>query len=73
MDALKFLKDERKKLRREYLKKTKEVCGKSEEEEIAKIRVKIYREYRDKDYPLECLETRLENILEEIEFYKENK
>ena len=73
MQELEFIKSERLRLQEKYLKEAKNIWIEFEGIEADKKYKKLYNEYKNKDYFLEGLQARLENILEEIEIYKENK
>jgi hypothetical protein len=73
MDQLQFILSERKVIQEKYLKEAKNIWTEFEGVEADKKHKKVYNEYKNKDYFLEGLQTRLESILEEIEIYKENK
>ena len=69
MEELKFIKEERMNLQLDYFKKAKNVWTEFEGEEAAKKHKKDYNEYRNKDYFLEGLEAKLEDILKDLENY----
>ena len=73
MEELKFIKEERMNLQLDYFKKAKNVWTEFEGEEADKKHKKVYNEYRNKDYFLEGLEAKIEDILNDINYYKENK
>ena len=73
MQELEYIKSERLRLQEKYLKEAKNIWIEFEGIEADKKYKKLYNEYKNKDYFLEGLQARLENILEEIEIYKENK
>ena len=73
MQELEFIKSERVKLQEKYLNEARNIWFEFEGIEADKKYKKLYNEYKNKDYFLEGLQARLENILEEIEIYKENK
>lgn len=56
-------------MRIEVLNKFVEVFG----DKADKKHKKSYNEYRNKDYFLEGLQAKIEDILKDIEYYKENK
>ena len=70
MEELEFIKNERLKLQEKYLKEAKNICIEFEGEEADKKHKKLHSEYRNKDYFLEGLQVRLEDILKELENYK---
>ena len=70
MEELEFIQNERLKLQDKYLKEAKNVWIEFDGEEADKKHKKLYNEYRNKDYFLEGLQVRLEDILKELENYK---
>lgn len=70
MKELDYLKDERLRIKKEYLEASKNIWISFEEEEAEKRYKKVYNEYRNKDYFLEGLQAKLEDILKDIEYYK---
>jgi hypothetical protein len=70
MKELDYLKDERSRIKKEYLEASKNIWISFEEEEAEKRYKKVYNEYRNKDYFLEGLQVKLEDILKDIEYYK---
>ena len=70
MEELEYIKRERVKLQEEYFKSSKNVWFKFEGIEADKKHKKVYNEYRNKDYFLEGLQAKLEDILKDIEYYK---
>ncbi len=70
MKELDYLKDERLRIKKEYLEASKNIWLNFEEEEAEKRYKKVYNEYRNKDYFLEGLQAKLEDILKDIEYYK---
>ena len=70
MEELEFIQNERLKLQEKYLKEAKNIWIEFDGEEADKKHKKIYNEYRNKDYFLEGLQVRLEDILKELENYK---
>ena len=73
MEELKFIKEERMNLQLDYFKKAKNVWTEFEGEEADKKHKKVYNEYRNKDYFLEGLQAKIEDILKDIDYYKGNK
>lgn len=71
MDELDFIKSERLKLQQEYLKQSKNICTNFEGVEADKKHKKTYNEYRNKDYFLEGLQAKLEDILKDLKHYKD--
>ena len=70
MEELEYIKRERVKLQEEYFKSSKNVWIEFEGIEADKKYKKVYNEYRNKDYFLEGLQVKLEDILKDIEYYK---
>ena len=70
MEELELIKNERLRLQEKYLKESKIVWTEFKAEEADMKHKKIYASYRNKDYFLEGLQVRLEDILKEIENYK---
>ena len=65
-----FIRNERLKLQQEYLKQSKNIWTNFEAIEADKKHKKVYSEYRNKDYFLEGLQAKIEDILKDIEYYK---
>ena len=72
MDQLQFILSERKAIQEKYLKEAKNIWTEFEGLEADKKHKKLYNEYRNKDYFLEGLQAKLEDILKDLEYYKEN-
>ena len=70
MEELEYIKRERVKLQEEYFKSSKNIWIEFEGIEADKKYKKVYNEYRNKDYFLEGLQAKLEDILKDIEYYK---
>jgi len=70
MKELEYIKNERLKLKEEYFKCSKKILIEIEGIEADKKYKKVYNEYRNKDYFLEGLQAKLEDILKDIEYYK---
>ena len=73
MQELEFIKAERSKLQEKYLKEARNIWFEFEEIEADKKYKKLYNEYKNKDYFLEGLQAKIEDILKDIEYYKLNK
>ena len=73
MEELDFIKNERVKLQNIYLKEAKNIWTNFEGIEADKRHKKVYNEYRNKVYFLEGLQAKIEDILKDLEYYKENK
>ena len=70
MEELEYIKSERLKSQEKYLKLAKEIWTLYDGMEADKKHKKVYNEYRNKDYFLEGLQAKLEDILKDIEYYK---
>ena len=70
MEELEYIKKERLKLQEEYFKSSKNIWIEFEGIEADKKYKKVYNEYRNKDYFLEGLQAKLEDILKDIEYNK---
>ena len=70
MEELEFIQNERLKLQEKYLKEAKNIWIEFDGEEADKKHKKLHSEYRNKDYFLESLQAKLEDILKDIEYYK---
>ena len=70
MEELDFLKNERLKIQQEYFKSSKSIWVNFDGLDADKRYKKLYNEYKNKDYFLEGLQSRLEDILKDIEYYK---
>ena len=70
MEELEYIKNERLRLQEEYFKFSKNIWTEFEGIEADKKHKKAYNEYRNKDYFLEGLQAKLEDILKDIEYYK---
>ena len=70
MQELEFIKSERVKLQEKYLKEAINIWIELEGLEADKKYKKLYNEYKNKDYFLESLQAKLEDILKDIEYYK---
>ena len=70
MEELEFILNQRKIIQDKYLKEAKNVWTEFESIEADKKHKKLYNEYRNKDYFLEGLQAKLEDILKDIEYYK---
>ena len=70
MEELEYIRSERVRLQEKYLKEAREVWMQFEGEEADKKYKKLHSEYRNKDYFLEGIQSKIENILEDISYYK---
>ena len=70
MEELEFILSQRKIIQDKYLKEAKNIWIEFDGEEADKKYKKLHNEYRNKDYFLEGLQAKLEDILKDIEYYK---
>ena len=70
MQELEYIKSERLRLQEKYLKEAREVWMQFEGIEADKKHKKLYSEYRNKDYFLEGIQSKIEAVLSDIEYYK---
>ena len=70
MEELQFVIEQRKIIQDKYLKEAKNIWTNFEGVEADKKHKKSYNEYRNKDYFLEGLQAKIEDILKDIEYYK---
>ena len=70
MEELEYIKSERIRLQEKYLKEARNIWIEFEGEEADKKYKKLHSEYRNKDYFLEGIQSKIENILEDISYYK---
>ena len=70
MQELEYIKSERLRLQEKYLKEARNIWMQFEGEEADKKYKKLHSEYRNKDYFLEGIQIKIENILEDISYYK---
>ena len=70
MKELEFILSQRKIIQDKYLKEAKNVWTEFDGVDADKKHKKLYNEYRNKDYFLEGLQAKLEDILKDIEYYK---
>ena len=70
MEELEYIRSERKKIQEEYLKEARNIWMQFDGVEADKKHKKVYNEYRNKDYFLEGLQAKLEDVLKDIEYYK---
>ena len=72
MEELDFIKNERLRLQEKYLKEARNIWLEFEGEEADKKYKKLHSQYRNKEYFLEGLQAKIEDILKDIEYYKTN-
>ena len=70
MQELEYIKSERLRLQEKYLKEARNIWLEFEGEEADKKYKKLHSEYKNKDYFLEGIQSKIENILEDISYYK---
>ena len=70
MGELEFIKNERKQIQEKYLQEARNIWIIFDGIEADNKYIKLYNEYRNKDYFLSQLQVRLEDILKELERYK---
>ena len=70
MQELEYIKSERLRLQEKYLKEAREVWMQFEGEEADKKNKKLHNEYKNKDYFLEGIQSKIEAVLSDIEYYK---
>ena len=70
MEELEFILSQRKIIQDKYLKEAKNVWTEFDGVDADKKHKKLYNEYRNKEYFLEGLQAKLEDILKDIEYYK---
>ena len=72
MEELEYIKNERLRLQEKYLKEARNIWLEFEGEEADKKYKKLHSQYRNKEYFLEGLQAKIEDILKDIEYYKTN-
>ena len=70
MQELEYIKSERLRLQEKYLKEAREVWMQFEGEEADKKYKKLHNEYKNKDYFLEGIQSKIEAVLSDINYYK---
>jgi hypothetical protein len=70
MQELEYIKSERLRLQEKYLKEAREVWMQFEGEEADRKHKKLHSEYRNRDYFLEGIQSKIEAVLSDIEYYK---
>ena len=70
MEELEYIRSERVRLQEKYLKEAREVWMQFEGEEADRKHKKLHSEYRNKDYFLEGIQSKIEAVLSDIEYYK---
>ena len=70
MEELEYIKSERVRLQEKYLKEAREVWMQFDGIEADRKHKKLHSEYRNKDYFLEGIQSKIEAVLSDIEYYK---
>ena len=70
MKELEYIKSERLRLQEKYLKEAKNIWIEFDGEEADKKHKKLHSEYKNKDYFLEGIQSKIEAALSDIEYYK---
>ena len=70
MQELEYIKSERLRLQEKYLKEAREVWMQFDGIEADRKHKKLHSEYKNKDYFLEGIQSKIEAILSDIEYYK---
>ena len=70
MEELEYIKSERVRLQEKYLKEAREVWMQFDGIEADRKHKKHHSEYRNKDYFLEGIQSKIEAVLSDIEYYK---
>ena len=70
MQELEYIKSERLRLQEKYLKEVREVWMQFDGIEADRKHKKLHSEYRNKDYFLEGIQSKIEAVLSDIEYYK---
>ena len=70
MQELEYIKSERLRLQQKYLKEAREVWMQFDGIEADRKHKKLHSEYKNKDYFLEGIQSKIEAVLSDIEYYK---
>ena len=70
MEELEYIKSERLRLQEKYLKEAREIWMQFDGIEADKKYKKLHNEYKNKDYFLEGIQSKIEAVLSDIEYYK---
>ena len=70
MEELEYIKSERLRLQEKYLKEARNIWLEFDGVEADKKHKKLHSEYRNKDYFLEGIQSKIEAVLSDIEYYK---
>ena len=70
MEELEYIRSERVRLQEKYLKEAREVWMQFDGIEADRKHKKLHSEYRNKDYFLEGIQSKIEAVLSDIEYYK---
>ena len=70
MQELEYIKSERVRLQEKYLKEARNIWMQFDGIEADRKHKKLHSEYRNKDYFLEGIQSKIEAVLSDIEYYK---
>ena len=70
MEELEYIKTERVRLQEKYLKEARNIWMQFDGIEADRKHKKLHSEYRNKDYFLEGIQSKIEAVLSDIEYYK---
>ena len=70
MEELEYIKSERVRLQERYWKEAREVWMQFDGIEADRKHKKLHSEYRNRDYFLEGIQSKIEAVLSDIEYYK---
>ena len=70
MQELEYIKSERLRLQEKYLKEARNIWLEFDGVEADKKHKKLHNEYKNKDYFLEGIQSKIEAVLSDIEYYK---
>ena len=70
MQELEYIKSERLRLQEKYLKEARNIWMQFDGIEADRKHKKLHSEYRNKDYFLEGIQSKIEAVLSDIEYYK---
>ena len=70
MEELEYIKSERLRLQEKYLKEARNIWLEFDGVEADRKHKKLHSEYRNKDYFLEGIQSKIEAVLSDIEYYK---
>ena len=70
MEELEYIRSERVRLQEKYLKEARNIWMQFDGIEADRKHKKLHSEYRNKDYFLEGIQSKIEAVLSDIEYYK---